>query len=67
MRVLGQMVSMALALVLLSLFLGKAEVEPATARGFLEAQHWGFGVAAVLCALGIVASLSRGPSKPTKS
>ncbi len=67
MRVLGQMVSMALALVLLSLFLGKAEVEPATARGFLEAQHWGFGVAAVLCALGIVASLSRGPSKPTRS
>jgi len=64
MRVLGQMVSMALALVLLSLFLGKAEVEPSTAQGFLAAQHWGFGVSAVLCSLGIVASLSRGPSKP---
>jgi len=62
MRVIGQMLSMGLALVLLSLILGKAAVEPATADQFLLAQHWGFGISAVLCTLGILASLARGSS-----
>jgi len=60
MRVVGQMLSMGLALVLLSLILGKAPVEPDTAQQFLTAQHGGFGISAVLCALGILASLARG-------
>jgi EmrB/QacA subfamily drug resistance transporter len=60
MRVVGQMLSMGLALVLLSLILGKASVEPATAQLFLAAQRGGFGISAALCALGILASLARG-------
>jgi MFS family permease len=64
MRVVGQMLSMGMALVLLSLILGRAAVEPATADQFLAAQHWGFGISAVLCALGIVASLARGMINP---
>jgi len=63
MRMIGQMLSMGLALVLLSLILGKAAVEPNTATLYLTAQHWGFGISAVLCALGILASLARGPQK----
>jgi MFS family permease len=59
-RVIGQMVSMALALVLLSLILGSAEVTPQTADLFLVAQRWGFGLSAALCGLGIGASLARG-------
>ena len=62
MRVVGQMLSMGLALVLLSLILGKASVEPATAQLFLAAQRGGFGISAALCALGILASLARGKS-----
>jgi hypothetical protein len=63
MRVIGQMVSMALALVLLSLILGTAAVTPQTADLFLTAQRWGFGLSAVLCGLGILASLARGSSR----
>jgi hypothetical protein len=64
-RTIGQMLSMGLALVLLSLILGKAAVTPETSSGFLTVQHWGFGISAVLCALGILASLARGPSQKT--
>lgn len=59
MRVVGQMLSMGLALVLMSLWLGAAPV--AAARGqFLAAQSWGFAISALLCALGIGASVARG-------
>lgn len=63
MRGLGQMFSMALALVLLAILLGTNPVGPATVDGFLTAQHWAFGLSAVLCALGIVASMARGPHR----
>ena len=63
MRVVGQMLSMGMALVLLSLILGKAPVEASTASLFLAAQQWGFGISAVLCALGILASLARGSAQ----
>ncbi len=61
MRVVGHMLSMGLALVLLSLILGKLAVTPATSALFLHAQQWGFGLSAVLCTLGIAVSLARGP------
>ena len=63
MRMIGQMLSMGLALVLLSLILGKAAVAPETSDFFLTAQRWGFGLSALLCALGVLASLARGPAK----
>jgi MFS family permease len=62
-RTIGQMLSMGLALVLLSLILGKAAVTPETVPGFLAVQRWGFGISSVLCALGIPASLARGSTK----
>lgn len=59
-RGVGMMLSMGLALVLLSLHLGTAAVGADTADAFLGAQKWAFGVSAVLCALGVVASSVRG-------
>lgn len=59
-RGVGMMLSMGLALVLLSVHLGTAAVGPATADAFLVAQKWAFGVSALLCALGVVASSVRG-------
>jgi len=63
-RGVGMMLSMGLALVLLSLHLGTAAVGPATADAFLVAQKWAFGVSALLCALGVVASSVRGKGSP---
>lgn len=60
MRGVGMMLSMGMALVLMSLILGNAVVTPETAGSFLAAQRWGFGISAVLCAVGILASLARG-------
>jgi len=65
MRGVGMMLSMGMALVLLSLFLGKAGVSVATADAFLTAQRWAFGISAVLCALGILASQARGRGQAT--
>jgi len=62
MRMVGQMLSMGLALVLLSVLLGDQPVHTAV-PAFLEAQRWGFGASAVLCLVGILASMARGPSK----
>jgi len=61
MRMVGQMLSMGLALVLLSVFLGNQPVAVAV-PAFLIAQHWGFGISAVLCLVGILASQARGPA-----
>lgn len=63
MRMIGQMLSMGLSLVLLSLILGKSAVDASTVGLYLTAQHWGFGISAGLCALGILASLARGPQQ----
>jgi len=65
MRMIGQMLSMGLALVLMSVILGSHAINSETAGEFLMAQRWGFGVSAGLCALGILASLARGRSTKT--
>jgi EmrB/QacA subfamily drug resistance transporter len=60
MRVVGMAASMGLALVLFSLFLGQSAVSTATAQPFLSALRAAFGISAMLCFLGIFASLARG-------
>ena len=59
-RVVGQMLSMGLVLILTASFLGTAQVSLQTAQAFLSAQSWSFGISAGLCALGVAASLARG-------
>lgn len=59
-RVVGQMLSMGLVLVLMAAFLGTAPVSLSTTEPFLSAQSWSFALSAGLCALGVAASLARG-------
>lgn len=60
MRTVGMAASMGLSLVLFSLFLGHQAVSPATVPAFLGALHVAFVISAILCVLGIFASLARG-------
>lgn len=67
MRGVGMMLSMGLALVLLSLNLAHAGVTPETAEAFLTAQRWAFGLSAVLCLAGVAAILVPSSSPGTAS
>jgi EmrB/QacA subfamily drug resistance transporter len=60
MRLLGQMVSMTLILLLFSLTVGDAPLTPALYPFFLTSARLAFGIFAVLCTLGVLASLRRG-------
>jgi EmrB/QacA subfamily drug resistance transporter len=59
-RVVGQMLSMGLVLILMAGFLGTAPVSLQMSTPFFSAQSWSFGISAILCALGVIASLARG-------
>ena len=60
MRLLGQMTSMAMATVVLSLLLGNVAITPALYPRFLGAIHVVFCCSAVFCSLGLCCSLARG-------
>ena len=59
MRMVGQMMSMGIAMMLISLFIGKQTINPETYRGLISAMRTGFIVFSVLSLLGIFASLAR--------
>jgi len=60
MRLLGQMVSMAIAMVVLSLFVGTAVLSSALTEPFIAGTRVAFLIFAVLCLIGVFASLARG-------
>lgn len=60
MRMVGQMFSMGVALMLFSLFLGKVEIRPEYFTDFMRAMKVSFIIFTVLCIGGIFASLARG-------
>jgi EmrB/QacA subfamily drug resistance transporter len=60
MRLLGQMVSMAIAMVFFALFLGQEEISPSNYGLFLKSVHASFMVSAFFCIIGIFFSLYRG-------
>ncbi|MFC1820040.1 MFS transporter [Thermodesulfobacteriota bacterium] len=60
MRLLGQMMSMAIAMVIFSLFLGKEEISPSNYDLFLRSIYVSFLIFAILCVIGIFFSLVRG-------
>ena len=60
MRLTGQMLSMGIVTMIMSLFIGGAMIAVKTYPRFLTANHTAFSVFAVLCALGVLASLARG-------
>ncbi len=59
MRMIGQMMSMGIAMMLLSLYIGKQPINHATYPGLITAMRTGFMIFSVLSVLGIFASLAR--------
>ena len=59
MRMVGQMMSMGIAMMLLSLFIGKQTINPDTYPGLISAMRTGFVIFSILSVLGIFASLAR--------
>jgi EmrB/QacA subfamily drug resistance transporter len=59
MRMVGQMLSMGIAMMLLALYLGQEAIVPETYSGLIKGMKTGFAIFSVLCILGIFASLAR--------
>ena len=67
MRMIGQMMSMGIAMMLISLYIGKQTINPATYPGLISAMRTGFIIFSVLSVLGIFASLARNEKLGNKS
>jgi EmrB/QacA subfamily drug resistance transporter len=59
MRMVGQMMSMGIAMMLISLYIGKQTINPATYPGLISAMRTGFVIFSILSVFGIFASLAR--------
>ena len=59
MRMVGQMMSMGIAMMLISLYIGKQTINPDTYPGLLAGMRTGFIVFSILSVFGIFASLAR--------
>jgi EmrB/QacA subfamily drug resistance transporter len=64
MRLVGQMLSMGIAMLILGLYLGPRTITPARHAALLEGTRTAFGAFAALCVLGTLASLARGGRAP---
>ncbi len=60
MRLIGQMMSLGTTMVLFSIFIGPKQITPPLYPAFLRSSRAGFIIFALLCGLGIAASLARG-------
>jgi EmrB/QacA subfamily drug resistance transporter len=64
MRLSGQMLSAGMTLMIFSLFMGRAPIEPSVYPLFLRSVRFAFVFYAGLCVVGIFASLARGNRRP---
>jgi EmrB/QacA subfamily drug resistance transporter len=64
MRLLGQMLSMGIAMMLFALLIGRVEITPEYYPQFVLSMHYTFILFMVLCIVGIAASLKRGKRQP---
>lgn len=64
MRSIGMLTAMTITTLLLSMFMGDAEVTTATAPGFLKTMHTAFMIFALLSLVGIVFSMARVAQTP---
>ncbi|MFV9630562.1 MAG: MFS transporter [Methanosarcinales archaeon] len=60
MRLVGQMLSMGIAMLLFALFIGRAQITPEYYSSFIESIKAAFMIFSVLCFFGIFASMARG-------
>jgi EmrB/QacA subfamily drug resistance transporter len=63
MRVFGQMLSMGTAMILFALYIGQVQITPEYYGRFMASARTAFAISAVLCAMGILASLARGRAR----
>jgi EmrB/QacA subfamily drug resistance transporter len=59
MRMVGQMMSMGIAMMLISLYIGNQTINPTTFPGLISAMRTGFVIFSILSVFGIFASLAR--------
>jgi EmrB/QacA subfamily drug resistance transporter len=59
MRMVGQMMSMGIAMMLISLYLGNQTINPLTYPGFIASMRTGFIIFSILSIVGVFASLAR--------
>jgi len=60
MRLLGQMLSMGIAMMIFAIVIGPVEITPAYYPQFILSLHYAFSLFTILCTIGIFASLVRG-------
>jgi MFS family permease len=60
MRLTGQMLSIGVAALIIALMVGKVQIGPESFPRFLASVRVSFGIFAVLCFLGVFASMARG-------
>jgi len=60
MRLLGQILSMAVATLMFALFIGRSQITPDLLPAFVQSVRMALGVFCALCVCGIYFSLSRG-------
>ncbi|NTV52483.1 MAG: MFS transporter [Candidatus Firestonebacteria bacterium] len=63
MRLTGQMLSMAITMLVMALYFGKTKITPLLHARFLLSMHTTFLIFSVLCTLGVFASLARGRNR----
>jgi EmrB/QacA subfamily drug resistance transporter len=63
-RLVGQMLSMGVAMMLFSLIIGRVEITPEYYPQFIRSLQYAFILFTILCLLGIAASLKRGKRQP---
>jgi hypothetical protein len=59
MRMVGQMLSMGIAMMLLSVYVGHVEIKPSAYPALISTMRTGFVIFSLLCIAGIFASLAR--------
>jgi MFS family permease len=64
MRLTGQAISMGIAMLVFAVFIGKMSITPNTYPLFLKSVRIAFFIFAVLCSVGVFASLARGKLRP---
>jgi hypothetical protein len=60
MRLVGQVMSMGIAMLAFSVYLGKVEILPENYPQFIESVQVAFAIFSALCFVGIFASMARG-------
>ncbi len=66
MRMVGQMMSMGIAMMLISLYIGEQTINPATYPGLISGMRTGFIIFSILSVFGIFASLARNEKPPVR-